>query len=141
MVNRVMAAKARKLRSQKRRYPRRMDLDKRGPRPNKEMLAEYRNRGKGVDDGIPNRFANTPPGKHDIEQRREQILRRHDPVLRTKYKDNPVLAIWVCFDSAQREVWIEETRKRTQTIRNSIVYACTADAYFVLKNECVTWAE
>src|SRR5882672_6007041 len=47
-MNRTMQAKSVKLRAQKRRYPRRMDLDKRGPRPNLAVLADYSQRAKGL---------------------------------------------------------------------------------------------
>lgn len=142
MANRVMAAKALKLRNQKRRYPRKMDLDKRGPRPNREVIGEYRSRARGIADlDVATRFDGVPAGKYDVNSRLREIVSRFDKLMFVLHIDNPAQRIRIYFNSRQDEIIIQRIFKRRQVYCLSKKYTSIDDAYFALENNVVSWNE
>jgi hypothetical protein len=147
MANRVMEAKFKKLRAQRRRYPRRMDLDKRGPRPNKDVIAEYSQRAKTIGDPEPDKHW-TGAGHGTNGPSRAAIIRSLDEKrqddkdalnLLCGYMDNMVQHVWFMFN-AHKNAWeIHQYHKRERIHRISRRYGSMDDAIFVLRNEIVDW--
>lgn len=105
MANRVMAAKAQKLRRQRRLFPRKMSADyiSVGAPPNRLVMAEYKERTRSLAfdqkylDWLEavTRFRGKPPGKLEAEQEAKRIER---------YKTNP--AAWLLdVKTASPSIW------------------------------------
>jgi len=158
VANRVMAAKAHKLRKQQRSRPRELSLDKRGPRPSGDVIREYKQRAstlgydeansfwRGLDGMLTNvpQFKNVPPGRHETITRSDEILRRFDNPLFVEYKPqvNPPpkhIRIRIFFNSRQDEVVIQEVDISLKRYRLSVMYTSVDDAYFSLWHDIVSW--
>jgi hypothetical protein len=158
MTNRVMGAKAHKLRKQNRQRPRTLSLDVRGPRPSTDVIREYKTRAsslgydeadtywRGLDGMLTNvpQFKGVPAGRHETVSRSEEILRRFDNPLFVEYKPqvNPLpdhLRVRIFFNSRQDEVIIQEINIQTRMYRLSAMYTSVDDAYFAMWNDVVSW--
>jgi hypothetical protein len=152
MANRTMQAKALKLRSQKRRYPRRMDLDIRGPRPNTTVLGDYRERAKGLalgdcwivlDNGMTVLESQVPVVNGHLSARSEididRINQKFNKPLFVEHLNNPSQRIRIYFNSRHDRVIIQQMHYLQRVARVSEVFTSMDDAYFSLKNDIVPW--
>lgn len=143
MANRTMQAKARKLRAQRRRYPRKMDLDRKGPRPAKEVISEYRKRASTLGYDAANDWAgipNTPAGKYDISSRTPEILHQFDVLHTVEYRNDTIMYVSLNFSmDKDQHVIIHQIHYLHGMERFSKPFPTTDDAYFALQHNCVPW--
>jgi len=154
MANLTMASKMLKLRAQRRKYPKRMDLDIRGPRPKTEVLGDYRERAKGLafgdgwirlDNGqVVLESSVTTVNQHlsaKAEIDVDRINQKFEQPLSFTYMDNPAQTIRILFTIRKDSYRIEQKFKSRSIHRISIVYKSLDDCTFVLENEIVEWID
>jgi hypothetical protein len=152
MPNRVLAAKARKLRMQNRSLPRRLQINVKGPRPNLEVIKDYKQRAAGlsIDEdqlfwvGLDGHLTNkgvegVSAARYEVQQRTAEILSKFDKPLFVGYMDETWQRIRIFFNSRQDVIVIQSVMYNRRRYRISKVYTSIDDAYFVLDNDIVEW--
>lgn len=151
-MNRTMQAKSVKLRAQKRRYPRRMDLDKRGPRPNLAVLADYSQRAKGL--MVEDRWLMLDNGQIVLESE-VPVVNAHlsakseidDKLIAQKWGapkyievcSTPIERDRLYFNSKKNKVVIQQVRLLNKVFRISEAFSSLADAQYALAMDIVPW--
>ncbi len=152
MANRTMAAKGKKLRAQKRRYPRRMDLDKRGPRPNLAVLADYKQRAKGLaiedqwlmlDNGTIVLESQVPIVNAHLSARAEIDAQGINEKWNTpKYIElcsTPSERIRLYYNSQKTKIIIQQVNLLRRVFRISEAFPCKDDAIYAMNHDIVPW--
>ncbi len=152
MVNRTMAAKGVKLRAQKRRYPRRMDLDKRGPRPNLSVLADYTKRAKGLaiedqwlmlDNGTIVLESTVPlvnahlSAKSEIDDK--LIAQKWDAPKFIELHSTPIERVRLYYNSQRSKIIIQQVRLLNKVFRISEAFSGFEEARYSFVHDIVPW--
>lgn len=149
MANRIMAAKALKLRKQNRKRPRTLSLDIKGPRPAREVIFEYRERAKSL--GIPDFYDSTdlwwgskgyPSTKIFTKS---ELVQKWDQPMFVEYEAEHFKAlgqqIRLYFNSRQDKVVIRRVYWTRRCYCLSLTFGSIADAYYGLLHDCVPWKD
>ena len=158
MVNRTMAAKALKLKKQRRAWAAPLSV-KSGIRPNVDVIKGYKDRAKGlkfdekeIDELIfrlfkRQPFKNTPPGRREAMVRRDKIrmlaeMSEQVPDhLFFNYINNSVVRFDIFFTADKTCYVIVKENRKTRTISRSISYGSCERAISVIQRDKVRWSE
>lgn len=140
MGNRVMAAKARKERRQRRAWARKLSI-KSGIQPNREVLKQYKRTAAGLGlEEARTRFPNVAPGRKDISDRIEEILQHlNDPLFFDIFPENVHQRVRLFFNSQKTIFIIQHMNYKEGACRLSITYASSERAIQVWNTGKVIW--
>ena len=149
MANRTMAAKALKLKMQRRKLPRNLQINIKGPRPNLEVLKDYKARAaglgkehwfRGLDGHITNKgIEGVASGRYEVQQRTAEILRLFDNPLFVTHREDEHQRIRIFFNSRQDKVIVQQVLYTRRVFRISETFTNIDDCYFALEQDIVDW--
>lgn len=140
MANRVMAAKKRKERKQRRAWARKYSI-RSGIQSNREVIAQYHRTAAGLGlEEARTRFPNVSPGKKDISDRIEEILQHlNDPLCFDIFPENSYQRVRLFFNSKKTVFIIQHMNYKEGACRLSISYASAERAIQVWNTDKVIW--
>lgn len=111
-----------------------------GIQPNREIIQQYRKTAQGLGEKIAtDRFPNVSPGRVDIQDRIEEILRVFDDPLFITVIDNSLQRCRLYFNSKHDCYLLQHVNWRTREVRISITYSSRDRAMQVWVQSRVCW--
>lgn len=139
MGNRVLQAKTRKLKRQRRAWARPLSI-RSGIQPNREIIRQYQNTAKGLGLEIAKAiYPNVAPGKVDIRDRADEILRQFNDPLCWTYMENTEIRIRIFFNSQRNKNIVQYVNWTTKMVYISKPYLCADDAIYLFSRELIEW--
>lgn len=139
MPARWMEGKLIKQRRMRRAWARPLSV-KSGIQPNRDVIQQYQRTAKGLGvEEARTRFPNVAPGRHDIQDRIDEILQQFEDPMFITLVDNLFQRCRLYFNSQKNVCVLQHVDWRSRVVRISISYPKLTRARHAFESDSVRW--